>query len=87
MARSGALAEVLNELLPWDERETEVVLIGPEMDGDWELPADGRVAVRSVRDTLDAALARGAVKREPRPSGVALFQSGFGTLLFPLAEC
>ena len=87
MARSGALAEVLDELLPWDARPTEVVLIGPEMDGDWALPAAGRVRVRSVKDTLDAALARGAVARDPKPSGVALFQAGFGTLLFPLAEC
>ena len=86
MARMGAIAEVLNELLPFDEAVTEVVLVGPEMDGDWALPLDGTVEVRSVQDTLHDALKRGALGASP-PSGAALFNAGFGTLLWPLATC
>lgn len=55
-ARSGAFGATLRALLP-AASSLEVVLIGPEMDGDWaDGGATGGVRFRSVRDTLHGAL-------------------------------
>lgn len=96
LARAGHLAEPLAALLPPSlaAQGLEVVLIGPEMKS-WELEcqhiASTRgVLVRALSGTLhaldDTSLRVGDASVGGHPDVVVLFNSGIGTLLWPLVE-
>eukprot|EP00966_Prymnesium_polylepis_P231046 5346548-Prymnesium_polylepis.1 len=85
LARQGLLVEILHRLCP-HEAGWEVVLIGPEMHT-WALPAarGGAGLVRAYTGTLHSLMASDALESE-KPDAAVLFNSGIGTLLWPLVE-
>jgi hypothetical protein len=84
LARRGLLGGPFAALcgLP-DSVPLQLILIGPEMDGEWE-HADGAVHVTSCRATLHEWL-DGAGKGA-RCDGAVLPNSGVGTLSAPIAD-
>ena len=87
LIRNGYFAEPLSKLCPphLSPLGLEVVLIGPEMkQWELELPASPRppVIARALSGTLHVA----ADARASRPNAIVLFNSGIGTLIWPLVE-
>ena len=84
LARSGLLLEVFTALVPapagW-----ELTLIGPEMAETSELRVSGRHVLRSMRGTMHGLLEAGLLDARG-PDLAALFNSGMGTLCWPLVE-
>ena len=82
LARGGNLGEPLARLCPPEllaSRGLEIVLIGPEMSP-WEVTGNANVLIRSLAGTLHA------VKATEQPDLAVLYNSGIGTLLYPLVE-
>ena len=85
LARQGLLVEVLDGLCP---RGTgwELALIGPEMNS-WELPCGRGGLLRAHTGTLhDVVQHEAASGGAVAPDAAVLFNSGIGTLLWPLVE-
>ena len=92
LARGGHLAEPLALLLPpaLAAKGVEIVLVGPEMTN-WAIERANRAAsTRSANSTLLIKSATGTLHGLKRPGSLpdfcVLFNSGIGTLLWPLVE-
>ena len=82
LARQGLLVEVLDRTCP-REAGWELLLVGPEMRC-WEMDARaGRGLLRARNGPLHMLCAEG---QGETPNAAVLFNSGIGTLLWPLVE-
>ena len=81
LARQGLLVEVLNHLCP-RKAGWELVLIGPEMRC-WEMETSGSGLLRARNGALHCVLTE---RPDEKPDAAVLFNSGIGTLLWPLVN-